>query len=127
MRRREITWRISPEAQKLAGDARRKGWHMGITGKGWGPGIANDANGKPRAITGKPFNQRKAKPPTSGISNNDYAANFADFLDAAPKDAPWCFWYGSLEPHRGYEYQSGVEQRRQEAHRHRPRARLLAG
>jgi N-sulfoglucosamine sulfohydrolase len=84
------------------------GWHMGITGKGWGPGIANDANGKPRGITGMPFNQRKAEPPTSGIANNDYAANFADFLDAAPKDAPWCFWYGSLEPHRGYEYQSGA-------------------
>ena len=21
---------------------------------------------------------------------------------------PWCFWYGSVEPHRGYEYGSGV-------------------
>lgn len=85
-----------------------KGWHMGITGKGWGPGIANDAQGRPRQITGKPFNARKAPSPTSGIANIDYAANFADFLDAAPKDAPWCFWYGSLEPHRGYEFQSGV-------------------
>jgi len=86
-----------------------KGWHMGITGKGWGPGIANDANGKPRQITGKPFNQHKAKPPAAGMGNNDYAANFTDFLDAAPKDGPWCFWYGSLEPHRGYEFQSGVK------------------
>ena len=86
-----------------------EGWHMGITGKGWGPGIANDADGKARQITGKPFNQRKAKPPASGMTNNDYAANFTDFLDAAPKDAPWCFWYGSLEPHRGYEFQSGVK------------------
>ena len=85
-----------------------KGWHVGITGKGWGPGIANDANGKPRLITGKPFNQRKAEPPTTAMGNNDYAANFADFLDAAPKDAPWCFWYGAHEPHRGYEFQSGV-------------------
>jgi arylsulfatase A-like enzyme len=85
-----------------------KGWHMGITGKGWGPGIANDANGKPRLITGKPFNRRKAQPAAAGMSNNDYAANFTDFLDAAPKDAPWCFWYGALEPHREYEFQSGV-------------------
>jgi len=85
-----------------------KGWHMGITGKGWGPGIANDAAGKPRLITGKPFNQRKAKPTTDVISNNDYAANFTDFLDAAPKDSPWCFWYGAQEPHREYEFQSGV-------------------
>ena len=85
-----------------------KGWHMGITGKGWGPGIANNANGKPRLITGKPFNARQTPPPASGMSNNDYAANFKDFLDAAPKDKPWCFWYGAFEPHRGYEFQSGV-------------------
>lgn len=86
-----------------------QGWHMGITGKGWGPGIANDAQGKPRAITGKPYNRRKAKPPTSSISNNDYAANFVDFLDDAPAGAPWCFWFGATEPHRGYEFQSGVK------------------
>lgn len=86
-----------------------KGWHMGVTGKGWGPGIANDAAGKPRQITGKPFNKHKAKPLTDGISPNDYAANFVDFLDAAPDKAPWCFWYGSTEPHRGYEFQSGVK------------------
>lgn len=85
-----------------------KGWHMGITGKGWGPGIANDAAGKPRAITGKPFNSRKAEPPAKAIGNTDYAANFKDFLEAAPKDAPWCFWYGSTEPHRAYEFQVGV-------------------
>lgn len=85
-----------------------KGWNVGITGKGWGPGIANDAEGKPRQITGIPYNNRKAPPPASGMTNNDYAGNFTDFLDAAPADKPWCFWYGSLEPHRGYEYQSGV-------------------
>ncbi|MEX2142418.1 MAG: sulfatase [Pirellulales bacterium] len=85
------------------------GWHVGLTGKGWGPGIANDFNGTPRRITGTPFNKRKAAPPTRAMSNNDYAANFADFLDAAPKDAPWCFWFGAAEPHRGYEFQSGVK------------------
>ena len=86
-----------------------KGWHMGITGKGWGPGIANDANGKQRAITGKGYNARKAKPPTGAMGNNDYAANFVDFLDDAPKDKPWCFWCGMAEPHRDYEFQSGVK------------------
>ena len=85
-----------------------KGWHMGITGKGWGPGIANDADGKPRRITGLPFNRRKSPPPAKAISNNDYAGNFVDFLEAAPADAPWCFWYGATEPHRGYEFQVGV-------------------
>jgi N-sulfoglucosamine sulfohydrolase len=84
------------------------GWHMGITGKGWGPGIAKDAGGRPRQMTGRPFSSRKAAPPTKSISNNDYAANFVDFLDARPRGAPWCFWYGSTEPHRDYEFQSGV-------------------
>jgi arylsulfatase A-like enzyme len=85
-----------------------RGWHMGMTGKGWGPGIAEDANGNPRMLTGKSWNSRRASPPTSQISPNDYAANFKDFLDKAPANMPWCFWFGSLEPHRGYEFQSGV-------------------
>lgn len=86
------------------------GWRVGFTGKGWGPGVADDASGKPRRLTGTPFQKRKAAPETSGISNIDYAANFADFLDAVPADASesWCFWYGALEPHRGYEAGSGA-------------------
>lgn len=85
------------------------GWFTGITGKGWGPGIANDVDGKPRKITGVNFDRRKLKPPTAQITNNDYAANFADFLNAAPEGKPWCFWVGFQEPHRRYEYQSGVQ------------------
>jgi arylsulfatase A-like enzyme len=84
------------------------GYFVGMTCKGWSPGVANDASGKPRAMAGRPFNKRTALPPTSEISRNDYAANFADFLDAAPAGQPWCFWYGSVEPHRAYEYGSGV-------------------
>lgn len=83
-------------------------YFAGMTGKGWGPGVATNAAGEPRQMTGRAFDKRKAAPPATGISNNDYAANFADFLDAAPKDQPWSFWYGALEPHRGYEYGSGV-------------------
>jgi arylsulfatase A-like enzyme len=85
-----------------------RGWHMGHTGKGWGPGSAHDLDGQSRQLTGTPFNRHQLKPPTTGISNNDYAANFADFLDAAPEGTPWCFWLGTLEPHRGYEFRSGV-------------------
>ena len=84
------------------------GYFAGMTGKGWGPGVANDALGKPRQMTGRAFGARKTTPSASGIGANDYAGNFADFLDAAPKDGPWSFWYGALEPHRGYEYGSGV-------------------
>jgi arylsulfatase A-like enzyme len=84
------------------------GWFVGHTQKGWAPGIALTADGKPRLMTGKGFNARKAPPPTSEISANDYAANFEAFLDAAPAGQPWAFWYGCVEPHRAYEYGSGI-------------------
>ncbi|MCA9186339.1 MAG: sulfatase [Planctomycetales bacterium] len=84
------------------------GWFVGHTQKGWGPGVALDAAGKPRQLTGVAFNRKKLRPPAKGISNNDYAANFVDFLDHAPESKPWCFWYGAIEPHRGYEYGAGV-------------------
>jgi arylsulfatase A-like enzyme len=84
------------------------GYFVGSTAKGWAPGIARDAAGKPRQLAGRPFNARKLEPPTKQISNIDYAGNFEGFLDARPKDQPFCFWYGSTEPHRGFEYGSGV-------------------
>ena len=85
-----------------------KGWHTGHTTKGWGPGVANDATGKPRQMAGKAYNAHTSKPPTQGIGQSDYAANFDDFLEAAPSGKPWCFWYGAVEPHRSYEFGSGV-------------------
>jgi len=90
--------------ERLADD----GYFAGFTGKGWGPGVANDADGKPRKITGRAYSSKKAKPPTHAISNNDYAANFESFLADVPEQTPWVFWYGTTEPHRSYEYGSGV-------------------
>ena len=84
------------------------GYFVGVTCKGWAPGVALDADGKRRQMAGRPFNRRTARPPATGIGNNDYAANFEDFLGAAPTNQPWCFWYGAIEPHRGYEYGAGV-------------------
>jgi N-sulfoglucosamine sulfohydrolase len=84
------------------------GYSTGYTGKGWGPGFANDSKGKPRRITGKRFQAKQAKPPAKGISRIDYAANFADFLETGSAGKPWAFWLGTTEPHRGYEYGSGV-------------------
>ena len=97
-----------PEFKSFPEALGEHGYFTGMTGKGWSPGIANDAAGKPRKMVGKPFQNHKLNPPTKDISNDDYAANFAEFLDAAPKDKPWCFWYGGHEPHRNYEYGSGV-------------------
>lgn len=83
------------------------GYYAGSTGKGWGPGVANNSEGKRRAITGVAYNRRKAKPPTTAISSNNYAANFGDFLADVPENDPWVFWFGTTEPHRGYEFKSG--------------------
>ena len=84
------------------------GYFCGATGKTWSPGNPGMRNGQPRKLAGPGFSKRSAKPPARGISSNDYAANFQDFLDAKPEGQPWCFWYGATEPHRRYEYGSGV-------------------
>lgn len=86
----------------------RNGYYTGHTAKGWAPGVALDSAGNPRELTGKAFNSRKAAPPTTGISNNDYAGNFEEFLNSRAEGKPFCFWYGSTEPHRKYEYSSGI-------------------
>jgi arylsulfatase A-like enzyme len=103
-------WSIFPPEFKSYQEALGEhGYFVGMTGKGWGPGIAKNAAGENREMAGKPFSAKKF--PTriaKGISPADYAGNFNDFLDAAPKDQPWSFWYGGHEPHRAYEYGSGV-------------------
>ena len=75
------------------------GYHVGMTGKGWAPGRAI---GWPHNPAGKSYTSKKSPSP-SGISNNDYAANFADFLQQRESDQPFCFWFGASEPHRSYE------------------------
>ena len=85
-----------------------RGYFVGKTAKGWAPGVANDASGVPRNLAGTPYDSRKLTPPATGIAASDYAANFEDFLSAKPDGQPFCFWYGGYEPHRAYEYASGV-------------------
>ena len=102
-------WNFFPPEFKTFTDVLdENGYHVGYTGKGWAPGIALTASGEPRDVIGRRYNDQKLQPPTTGISNNDYTGNFRDFLDAREAGQPFFFWYGSLEPHRGYEYQSGA-------------------
>jgi N-sulfoglucosamine sulfohydrolase len=84
------------------------GYFVGHTQKGWGPGNPGEKNGQRRLLTGKAYNARTLDPPTKHISRTDYAANFEDFMDERPEGVPFCFWYGSLEPHRAYEYGSSL-------------------
>ena len=56
-----------PEFKSLFEALVENGWFVGHTAKGWSPGIATNAAGRPRQMTGPAFNARTAKPPTSGI------------------------------------------------------------
>ena len=78
------------------------GYHVGYTGKPWGPGDWQ-AGGLQRHPNGKEFNARRMGAPVEeGIDARDYAANFDDFLAARESSAPFFFWFGCTEPHRVY-------------------------
>jgi N-sulfoglucosamine sulfohydrolase len=64
------------------------GYPVGLTGKGWGPGTMEG--------TGRPHNP--AGPSFPG---------FDAFLKTVPPDQPFCFWFGSHDPHRPYDPGSG--------------------
>jgi uncharacterized sulfatase len=65
------------------------GYAVGLTRKGWGPG-----DFKPGGRTRNP-----AGPGFKG---------FAEFRRTVRDGQPWCFWFGSHDPHRPYEPGSGV-------------------
>jgi uncharacterized sulfatase len=66
----------------------KAGYFIGLTGKGYGPG--ND-EGRPHNAAGPAFK------------------SFAAFLAARPKGRPFCFWFGSHQPHRSYPRDCGVK------------------
>ncbi len=66
------------------------GYHVGVTRKGWGPGQF-----QPGGRTRNP----------AGPAYKDFSA----FRAARPQGAPFCFWFGSNDPHRSYELDSGVQ------------------
>lgn len=66
----------------------KAGYRVGFTRKGWGPGNFQ-AGGRPRNPAGPQFN------------------SFANFLKSTPTNQPFCFWFGSHDPHRPYEKNAG--------------------
>jgi arylsulfatase A-like enzyme len=87
----------------------KNGYHVGYTGKGWGPSRTSVVDGKPRDMLIKRYNDKTLTPPASGIANTDYTENFKDFLSEREESQPFFFWYGCREPHRVYEFGSGVK------------------
>jgi len=86
---------------------RDHGYITAKTGKGWAPGNPGEVDGKPRLLIGQSYSNHKMKPWAKGMSGEDYASNFDDFLNSIDEGKPWLFWYGAREPHRRYEYGSG--------------------
>jgi len=77
-------FRVYPDILEAAG------YFVGCKGKGWGPGNLK-ASGRKRNPAGRRFR------------------SFERFLEQAPPDKPFCFWFGSFDPHRSYEKGSGIK------------------
>jgi N-sulfoglucosamine sulfohydrolase len=67
----------------------KAGYVVGCTRKGWGPGDFR-AGGYAHNPAGPTFK------------------DFATFLNAVPEGKPFCFWFGSQDPHRPYQPGSGA-------------------
>lgn len=64
------------------------GYTVGLLRKGWGPGSLENT-GRRRNPAGPNFR------------------NFAEFFKTVPAGRPFCFWFGTSDPHRPYEPGSG--------------------
>lgn len=78
----------------------KAGYHVGLTGKGWGPGNFKDG-GFTQNPAGPSYSVTSPQTP-DGIRATDYAASFSKFLAEREDDQPFCFWYGASEPHRSF-------------------------
>lgn len=67
----------------------RGGYHVGMSGKGWGPGKFQPG-GYDHNPAGKTFK------------------DFASFMQERPEGKPFSFWFGSQNPHRPYVAGSGA-------------------
>jgi N-sulfoglucosamine sulfohydrolase len=67
----------------------KQGYVIGLQGKGWGPGDFK-AGGRTRNPAGPAFK------------------SFDEFIKTVPPGKPFCYWYGSHDPHRPYKEGSGV-------------------
>ena len=83
-------WGFLPNRFETFPDAlQRAGYFIGLHGKGWGPGSV-PAAGRTRNPAGPSFKSLEA------------------FLQAKPEGKPFCFWFGSTDPHRPYVRDAGA-------------------
>jgi uncharacterized sulfatase len=84
------------------------GYHVGYTGKGWGPGRWKES-GRVKNPAGTAYNEMIDTRVPEHIRQTDYFENFKLFLESRDKNQPFCFWYGASEPHRRYKTGIGLE------------------
>jgi arylsulfatase A-like enzyme len=77
------------------------GYHVGVQGKGWGPGRLLQSKGKGKQED-RPLWRKKS------LAGKDYK-NFDQFHASVPAGKPFCFWFGSIDPHRPYAPGSGLK------------------
>jgi N-sulfoglucosamine sulfohydrolase len=96
---------LSADVPTYTGLLEKNGYHVGFAGKGWGPG----------------------SPEKSGWSHNPAGVEHGDFdafLKARRDGQPFCFWFGSHDPHvpwnRGQERKSAMNPARVRVPAHLP-------
>ena len=98
------------------------GYHTGYTGKGVAPFLyrtnKSDSLLRESNAAGKEFNRYKYnvgdndERTATGISSINYYANFVDFMQQRKNGEPFYFWCGSFEPHRTYEKDSWIRNKK---------------
>lgn len=78
------------------------GYFVGYTGKGWGPGNHRKL-GREENPAGPRFSAK------GDATKSNYVASFEKFLAERPDDKPFCFWFGSSDPHRGFKKGAGLD------------------
>ena len=74
------------------------GYEVARTGKGWGPG-SHPTLGISSESLGRKCDRETIADPPKGVHANDYAGNFARFLETRDANKPFFFWAGVMEPH----------------------------
>jgi len=90
-------------------------WRLGSAMNLWGS-LPKDCRVYPNLLEGIDYHigcTRKAFAPTKNVGWQHNPAgprfrNFKEFMKSRPKNKPFCFWFGSGDPHRAYEWESGV-------------------
>ena len=96
---------MSPDTPTYTGLLEKAGYFVGFSTKGWGPG----------------------SPEKSGWPHNPAGRSFEDFnafLKAKPADQPFCYWFGSHDPHvpwdRGRKLKKSMDPARVKVPAHLP-------